>query len=221
MSGCFYLVSLFFKQECQGCFTDYEFPASVPSHASAADVQRYLESYAKHFDLEKRCRLGVSVQKVRFEEAEQKWILEMADGTSPRFDKVVVSTGPTSHPNMPKIPGVERFEGDYIHSQAFKRCSISREAFLNMHLTDYPRPELFKGKRVLLVGLGNTTADTVEELRGHASEIYISHAKGIHIVSCHPQRKRHRVVAIILHVSMLTTCSFRERAKPVRLQTTP
>ncbi|OAR02162.1 hypothetical protein LLEC1_03500, partial [Akanthomyces lecanii] len=148
----------------RGCFTDYEFSASVPSHASAADVQRYLESYAKHFDLDKRFRLGISVQKIRFEDATKKWILEMADGASERFDKVVVSTGPTSHPNMPKIPGAERFEGDYIHSQAFKR------------------PELFKGKRVLLVGLGNTTADTVEELRGHASEIYISHAKGIHIL---------------------------------------
>ncbi len=93
----------------------------MPSHATAADVQRYLESYAKHFDLEKRFRLSASVQKIRRDEAEKKWILEMADGTSERFDKVVVSTGPTSHPNMPKIQGVERFEGDFIHSQAFKR----------------------------------------------------------------------------------------------------
>ncbi|XWW94188.1 hypothetical protein V2A60_002130 [Cordyceps javanica] len=148
----------------RGCFTDYEFPESVPSHASALDVQRYLESYAKHFELEKRFRLGVTVQKIKYNEAAKAWVLEMADGTSERFDKVVVSTGPTSHPNMPKIQGVERFTGDYIHSQAFKR------------------PEPFKGKRVLLVGLGNTTADTVEALRGHASEIYISHAKGIYIL---------------------------------------
>lgn len=155
----------------------------MPSHASAADVQRYLESYAKHFDLEKQCRLGVSVQKISFEKSSRKWILKMADGALETFDKVVVSTGPTSHPNMPKIPGVERFEGDYIHSQEFKRCSVSLRSVSNMDLTNYSRPELFKGKRVLLVGLGNTTADTVEELRGHASEIYISHAKGIHIVS--------------------------------------
>ncbi|ATY62734.1 dimethylaniline monooxygenase 2 [Cordyceps militaris] len=148
----------------RGCFTDYAFPESVPSHASAKDVQQYLESYAQHFDLEKRFRLGVSVQKIKRDEADKKWVVEMADGTSARFDKVVVSTGPTSHPNMPKISGVERLAGDYIHSQAFKR------------------PEPFKGKRVLLIGLGNTTADTVEALRGHASEIYISHAKGICIL---------------------------------------
>ncbi|KAM3469874.1 hypothetical protein MY5147_006753 [Beauveria neobassiana] len=148
----------------RGCFTDYEFPDSVPSHASAMDVQRYLESYAKHFDLEKRFRLGVSVQNIKYDESDKKWVLKLAGGASERFDKVVVSTGPTSHPNMPKIEGVERFTGEFIHSQAFKR------------------PELFKGKRVLLVGLGNTTADTVEALRGHASEIYISHAKGIYIL---------------------------------------
>lgn len=44
-------------------------------------------------------------------------------------------------------------------------------------------PELFKDKRVLVVGLGNTGADTATGLVGHASEIYLSYRHGSYIVS--------------------------------------
>ncbi|KAJ3493512.1 hypothetical protein NLG97_g4683 [Lecanicillium saksenae] len=148
----------------RGCFTDYEFPESVPSHASAADVQRYLESYAQHFDLEKRFRLNTRISKVSYNISTGKWDIEIEGSAVQTFDKVVVSTGPTSHPNMPKIQHSELFTGDFIHSRAFKK------------------PELFKGKRVLLIGLGNTTADTVEALREYAAAIYISHSKGVCIL---------------------------------------
>ncbi len=43
------------------------------------------------------------------------------------------------------------------------------------------RPENFKGK-VLVVGLGNTGADTAVALVGHANKIYLSHRHGTTIV---------------------------------------
>lgn len=51
-----------------------------------------------------------------------------------------------------------------------------------MNFSDITRPGLFKGKRVLVVGLGNTGADTIECLREYASKVYISHAHGAYIV---------------------------------------
>lgn len=47
------------------------------------------------------------------------------------------------------------------------------------------RPELFKGKRVVVVGLGNTGADTAAALCGHAEKVYASHKHGAIVVSRH------------------------------------
>lgn len=45
------------------------------------------------------------------------------------------------------------------------------------------RPELYKGKKVLVVGLGNTGADTAAALRGHANKISVSRRHGAYVVS--------------------------------------
>ncbi len=50
-------------------------------------------------------------------------------------------------------------------------------------LTSSNRPEEFKEKRVLVVGLGNTAADTAASLAGVASKIYLSHTSGTFVVS--------------------------------------
>jgi dimethylaniline monooxygenase (N-oxide forming) len=49
--------------------------------------------------------------------------LRLDDGTerSERFDKVLVATGPYARPFTPKIPGIERFRGQLMHVQAYKR----------------------------------------------------------------------------------------------------
>ncbi len=45
----------------QGCFTDFPFPASAPSHCTAAEVRKYLGDYAAHFGLSPFFRLGKNV----------------------------------------------------------------------------------------------------------------------------------------------------------------
>jgi cation diffusion facilitator CzcD-associated flavoprotein CzcO len=45
------------------------------------------------------------------------------------------------------------------------------------------RPDKYQGKRVLLVGLGNTGGDVAEALAGIASEVCIAHNHGVFIVS--------------------------------------
>jgi dimethylaniline monooxygenase (N-oxide forming) len=53
------------------------------------------------------------------------------------------------------------------------------------------RPEAFTGKKVVVLGLGNTGSDIADILVGHASSIYISHSHGAIVVSpllFHPSR---------------------------------
>jgi dimethylaniline monooxygenase (N-oxide forming) len=67
-------------------------------------------------------------------------------------------------PNMPTIPGLDTYGGTSIHVRSFKR------------------PEDFSNKRVMVVGFGNSAADTSTQLVGTASKIYLSHRHGAHIL---------------------------------------
>lgn len=82
------------------------------------------------------------------------------------FDKVVIAIGGlTGLPKLPNVEGLNLFKGQSLHSQAFKE------------------PESFSGKRVMVVGFGNTAADTATALARVAEKVYIAHRNGARIVS--------------------------------------
>ncbi|KAH0442394.1 dimethylaniline monooxygenase 2 [Colletotrichum camelliae] len=162
----------------RGCFTDFPFPAGeemqnsfhtrdvdslaveVPSLCSAGDVQRYLASYVEHFNLRPSLRLSTSITRVYRDESANKWVIEIDGGPDEMFDRVIMATGQNHTPKYPDIKKIELFRGETLHSKSFKS------------------PEGFKGKDVLIIGLGNTGADTAASLVGHANNIYLSHRHG-------------------------------------------
>jgi dimethylaniline monooxygenase (N-oxide forming) len=88
-------------------------------------MDHYLVSYAKNFGLLPRARLNTIVYHAHWSEKEQKWQVETSTDGGPRnmeeFDKVVYSMGPDQIPNIPNVPGMQRFGGDATHSIAFKK----------------------------------------------------------------------------------------------------
>ncbi|KIW41395.1 uncharacterized protein PV06_06957 [Exophiala oligosperma] len=149
----------------RGCFTDFAFPPGTNSHPTAAEVDQYLNSYADAFDLRQHLRLSTNVQSVERDEANNCWRLTVRFPNTQKpevltFDKLIIANGPHNKPVMPELPGRELFKGEIIHSIAYKQ------------------PELFKGKRVMVVGASNSAADTSTTLIGIASKIYFSHRRG-------------------------------------------
>ncbi|KAL1854511.1 hypothetical protein VTK73DRAFT_8733 [Phialemonium thermophilum] len=144
----------------RNCFTDFPFPEETPSLCPASEVEKYLEQYADHFNLRPRIRLGTLVTRVWRDDAREKWVLNIQGSTSQVFDKVVFATGTYHKPNIPAIPAIETYTGVSLHSRAYKD----------------PKP--FEGKNVLIVGFGNTGADTAVSLVGVANKVYISHREG-------------------------------------------
>ena len=136
-------------------------------------MEKYLLSYAHHFGLDKKARLSTSVRAARWEAKLNKWRLQISKQGSPPsenddweyFDKVVFCMGTDQVPMTPKIPGMEKFEGHTEHSVSFKR------------------PETLKGKKVMVLGFGNTAADMATELSKHADQVYLAHRHGAIIVS--------------------------------------
>ncbi|KAF5537207.1 flavin depend monooxygenase [Fusarium napiforme] len=148
----------------RAAFTDFPYPDSTPSHCPSAKVEEYVESYVDHFNFRDKLRLGVSVEKVRRDGEGNRWVVDIQGSGPEYFDKVIMATGGNNRPHIPKVEGMDQFEGEVLHSRAFKR------------------PELFKGKRVVVVGVSNTGADTAAALCGHAEKVWLSRSHGVIVI---------------------------------------
>ena len=135
---------------------DYPMPADYPVHPSADQIQKYFEGYVQAFDVKKHIRFSSEVVAVAYDDATMTWRLTVRsaskNGDSDKeeetchFDRLVVATGSLKTPLIPHFKGQEQFAGEIIHSQAFKD------------------PTKYRDKTVVIVGLGNTSADSVSAL---------------------------------------------------------
>lgn len=116
-------------------------PAAYPPFPSAAQVQAYLQQYARHFQLQ--VETGVVVESAAYQQG--RWQL----GTSRGYRTATVliaATGIWGCPVIPALPGTDLFGGQIIHASAYRN------------------PAPFVGKRVLVVGAGNSGSEIAAEL---------------------------------------------------------
>ena len=106
-------------------------PADYPTYPSRQQVVDYLDAYAAKLDI--RATLGTKVERIEREGA--AWELTTSEGTL-RADCVVLCTGYNNVPLVPDWPGRQGFEGEAMHSSAYRSG------------------ERFAGKRVGLVLTG-------------------------------------------------------------------
>jgi cation diffusion facilitator CzcD-associated flavoprotein CzcO len=123
-------------------YKDFPFPEEAPLYPDHAQVRRYLEAYAERFRVTPRIRFNSKVASV--ERVDLGWRVVLGDGTSSIFDDVVIGSGHQSAPSHPAWR--EQFTGEYMHSHSYRV------------------PEPFKGKRVLVVGMGNSAVDIASDI---------------------------------------------------------
>ena len=114
----------------------------------AEHTTKYLESYLDNHSyagqtLGSRIRFGFSVRGVKKKNGE--WFVT-GDKAEYRSSKVIVASGLSSAPKVPKIPGDGAFEAPIIHQEKFGQSSV---------LT---APQL---KKVAVIGGGKSAADMV------------------------------------------------------------
>ena len=159
------------KQFCH--FTDFPFPKESDMHPTAKQVEDYFEAYAEKFDLLRHVQFEREVTKIERDDRRNKWRVHIRDLKAPDskaivqdFDRLVLATGSYNTPNNVEFKGIENFEGEAIHSRQFKS------------------PEKYKGKNVVVVGIGGTGADTVTSLnKAGANKIWLSHRRQFYLVS--------------------------------------
>lgn len=131
--------------------------ADYPSHK---EVYKYLVNFASKDNLISRFSFLTKVTSV--EQNEDKWKVVLNNDTEFTFKGVVLCSGILSEPNLPKITG--HFDGEMIHSAAYKTARS------------------FDGKRVLIVGGGNSGCDIAVDAVHHAKEVFWSLRRGYHFL---------------------------------------
>lgn len=137
-------------------FPDYPMPADYPDFPSAAQMLKYLEDYAQHYGLGENMQFDSEVTSVAPVE-NNLW--EVGIGGEKRiYEGVVICNGHHWDPRWPKYPGA--FTGEMIHSK------------------DYKNPDQLKGKRVLVIGGGNSACDIVSEAARVSESSHLSLRRG-------------------------------------------
>ncbi|XP_007525263.2 flavin-containing monooxygenase 2 isoform X2 [Erinaceus europaeus] len=150
------------------CFSDFPMPEDFPNFLHNSKLLEYFRIFAKKFDLLKYIQFQTLVISVKrrpdFSSSGQWEVVTQRDGQehSKVFDAVMVCSGHHIIPHIPlgSFPGIERFKGQYFHSRQYKH------------------PEGFEGKRVLVIGIGNSASDIAVELSKKANQVFISTRHG-------------------------------------------
>jgi NADPH-dependent 2,4-dienoyl-CoA reductase/sulfur reductase-like enzyme len=143
-------------------FADFPMPAGWPDYPSAARVAGYLADYAGRFGLTPHIRFGATVTGV---DRDGEWTVTTEDGGTERFGAVIVANGHNWSPRYPSPGYPGTFDG------------------VQMHAHDYRTPDVFRDRRVLVVGMGNSAMDiAVDASQAARGPVLLSARHGVHIV---------------------------------------
>jgi len=112
---------------------DFPFEASVDKYATGAQLRRYFNRYARHFNIKRclrLCREVVSCARCVAEEGvRSEWVVTSRHTPSrerfeERFDLVVICTGMYNEPNKLALPGLSGFKGRVLHTSEYKATAV-------------------------------------------------------------------------------------------------
>jgi cation diffusion facilitator CzcD-associated flavoprotein CzcO len=145
-------------------FTEFPMADSVADYPSHRELIAYFRDFAKHFGLVDGFRFGTEVTRVVPSPTGGYDVTSVGpDGErTEHHHGVLVANGTLSEPNVPTFAG--HFDGELLHTSRYKSATM------------------FAGKRVLIVGAGNSGCDIAVDAVHHAAAVDISVRRGYHFV---------------------------------------
>jgi dimethylaniline monooxygenase (N-oxide forming) len=133
-------------------YSDFPIDPSLPDFLSHAQFLRHLEAYAQRFGIRERVTFNTEVLSV--EPSGGGFRVRLSTGSEREYRTVIVANGHLSDPRMPGFPG--SFDGEQIHSHHYRTAAP------------------YEGKRVMVVGLGNSAVDIAVDLSRRAARVLVS-----------------------------------------------
>lgn len=146
------------------------FPDSWPIYLPKDKLANWLESYAEAMELD--CWTGTALVSGSYDDAAGTWTLHLDQGGRERVLRprhLVLTTGVSSAPIRPRLPGLEQFRGSVLHT------------------ADLDGGEPFRDRRVLVVGSGTSGHDAAHELHEHGAQVTIAQRGATTVVTAGPE----------------------------------
>lgn len=140
------------SSKTETAFRELSMSPDVSTYPSHTEALGYLRDYADRHDLVRHVVFGAEVERISA--ADNGTFVTTVQGERRAYAGVIVATGHHWSPRLPEISGT--FAGPIIHS------------------SDYRCPAPFEGKRVVVVGAGNSGCDIAAEVSRHASTTFHS-----------------------------------------------
>ena len=168
-------------------YRSYPMPEDLPDYPSHWQIAKYFDDFVDHFGFRDKITFRTEVVKIQPLASasatggpaptggRDRYAVtlrgrnEYGDPSEPEeryYEHVIVANGHHWDPRWPEpsFPGAESFPG------------------LQMHAHYYKTPDVFEGKRVLVLGIGNSATDIAVESSRVADETYLAMRRGAHIL---------------------------------------
>ena len=136
-----------------------------PDHFQMAD---YFDEYVDHFGLRDKISFRTAVLSVEPRDGGWEVTIEDDDGQreTRQYRAVMVANGHHWDPRWPEpaFPGAEEFAGEQLHAH------------------HYREPDTLRGKRVLVLGIGNSAIDIAVESSRIAEKTFLATRRGAYVM---------------------------------------
>ena len=146
-------------------YADYPMPRSYPDFPHHTQIAAYFERYVDHFGFRRTIRFETEVKKAELDGRTWRVRVSGAGGDEERtYDALLVANGHHWDPLWPDPPFPGRFDGRQLHAH------------------DYKSKDELRGKRVVVVGMGNSAMDIAVESSEVAARTFLAARRGVHVI---------------------------------------
>ena len=150
-------------------YASYPMPEDLPDYPNHFQIAQYFDDYVDHFGFRDKIRFRTEVTHV--EPDGEAWNVswrDLSSGEESRatYESVIVANGHHWDPRWPEpaFEGQDSFAGEQIHVHSYKE------------------PDMMRGKRVLVLGIGNSATDLAVESSRNAEATFLAMRRGAWIV---------------------------------------
>ncbi|MFZ2504501.1 MAG: NAD(P)-binding domain-containing protein [Nocardioides sp.] len=151
-------------------YAAYPMPASLPDYPSHWQIADYFDEFVDHFGLREKITFNTEVVKV--ERDGDRWAVTTraraarSEPVTATYDDVLVCNGHHWDPRWPEpgFAGAAEFTGTQLHAHYYRT------------------PDIFDGKTVVVLGIGNSATDIAVESSRVARQTFLAMRRGAHIL---------------------------------------
>lgn len=159
-----YASAHFISSKTQSHYTDFPMPEDYPDYPSNRQILSYMRDFARTYGLYEDITFNTEVTATEF--SKDGWSVSLSNGETRPYRWLVCVNGTNWHASLPDWAD-DPFEGEVRHANTFH------------HMDE------FRGKRVLIVGAGNSGCDIACDAAAAADKAFISLRRGYHFIPKH------------------------------------